>query len=326
MVYIKTLNKNIFPHYLPPKEDELFSSWFCRLAINHHVKPQTFIQNYFGRHFPIMNRDIDLNTPKQLFEILEKHIPLSKKNLNKLFLSDYVSYAFEKISEKGGYTNNVLPLGINHRKRKRFGLQFCPSCLKEKIYYRKQWRLATSLICTDCNQYLHDRCFRCSHPIAFHRINISTSISIMDFKPLNICYNCSQNLAEYTPVILPSSNEIKYQIYINSTIKKGYNKISQYSFNYVYTLLFLSTKLRCKKDNRFKEAILNTYPQYKEYCSIDKEIKYWDIKQRRETIPFINELLNNPQTLHNTFINGRVHKSYLDNEKVLPYWIIKLTY
>lgn len=60
MVFIKSLNKKIFPYYLPPEENDLFSSWLCKLAINHYVKPQRFIQIYSGRDLPIMNRDIDL--------------------------------------------------------------------------------------------------------------------------------------------------------------------------------------------------------------------------------------------------------------------------
>lgn len=326
MVFIKSINKNIFPHYLPPEEDELFSSWLCRLAINHYVKPQTFIQNYFGKDFPIMNRDIDLYAPENLINILEHHTPLNNYDIRKMFLTIYESYAFEKVGEKGTYTNNILPLGINHRKRKRFGLSLCSCCLKNKNYYKKSWRLITYLICVECNQYLLDRCFSCSAPIAFHRINMSNNVSTIDFKPIYLCYNCNQDLRKYTPTLLPLPFEIKYQRFIDSTIQLGYNKVCSYSFFYIYTLLYLSYKVRGqRRNNRFKEAILSINHKLKKSSTIKEHIKYWTIEQRLETLPFIAKLLNNPLKLKKTLINGRVHKSYVDQDKVLPYWFIKNT-
>ena len=76
MVYIKSLEKEIFPYFLKPKQNELFSSWLCRISINHKVKPQTFILNYFGRGYPIWNRDIDMFPSSFLVNKLEKHTPV----------------------------------------------------------------------------------------------------------------------------------------------------------------------------------------------------------------------------------------------------------
>lgn len=148
----------------------------------------------------------------------------------------------------------------------------------------------------------------------------------MDFKPIYICYNCNQDLRKYTPTLLPLPLEIKYQKFIDLTIQLGYNKICSYSFFYLYTLLYLSYKVRgLSKNNRFKEAILSINHKASNYPTIKEHIKYWTIEQRLETLPFISHLLNNPSRLKKILINGKVHKSYIDQDKILPYWFIKNT-
>ena len=60
-------------------------------------------------------------------------------------------------------------VGIYHRKRKGFGLQYCPQCLAEGAFYKKEWRLSFVTACLDHNCSLSDCCGRCQAPICFHR-------------------------------------------------------------------------------------------------------------------------------------------------------------
>jgi hypothetical protein len=326
MVYIKSLDKRIFPYFIKPYKEELFSSWLCRLSINHKIKPQSFVLNYFGREVPIWNRDIDLFPPNKLISFIEQHVPIEKKQINDLFLNSYESFAFEKIGVKAAYTMNVLPLGINHRKRKRFGLQFCPKCLRSNDpYYKKSWRLLTSILCIECNEYLKDRCPKCDSPIAFHRVNISDNTSIMKFKEINYCSICSYNLSLAYSENTPTSLEINYQKYINKTISDGFNFHSNYSFSYINVLLHLSQKLRSgSKKNRFRKAIINS--SFKSFSVINGEIRYWDILERIKTLPVIYSILNDQNNLKNILEFNNVGRSYLDQENTLPYWFINNMY
>lgn len=60
MVYIKKFRKNIWPLYIPPLPDELFSSWIYRLANNHRVGPQLLINEYLDKKLLIKVNDIDI--------------------------------------------------------------------------------------------------------------------------------------------------------------------------------------------------------------------------------------------------------------------------
>lgn len=325
MVYIKSLNKNLFPLYLPPKEDELFSSWLCRMAINHNLKPQSFTTNYFGREMPIWNRDIDLSPPIKLLDSIEQHTPLTTRSVRRLFLIDFESYVFESKGFMGGYTLNVMPLGIKHRKRKRHGMSFCPNCLNDNVFYQKHWRLTTSIICVKCNTYLLDRCPSCESQITFHRINVSNNASSMEFKPLNTCSNCDYILSNHRSKRKPSLLEIEYQIYINNTIKNGCNSMTQYSFNYIKTLLLLSNKSRStSKINRFRRALAKT--DNFNLSTINNDIRFWKISERIETLPEIYALLKNKKQTKLMFKSNNVTKSYIDPDNILPYWFVKQFY
>lgn len=329
MVFLKNLNKEVFPCFIKPEENELFSSWLCRLSYNHNIKTNTFIQNYFGRNTPFWNRDIDVLAPRYIIEFIEKHSPLLMEDINKMFIKSFEGYAFDKF-RPSGTIRNILPLGINHRKRKQFGQQCCTNCLsKEVTYYQKNWRLISSVICTKCKYILIDRCYTCGAPITFFRVNIKSdsNLSTMEFQPLYLCSNCHADLRKHVPKRAPTLLEIEYQEYIDKTIQLGYNNITQYSFTYIRVLLLLALRLRSKsRYNRFRELTIKEFQVPDEF--IDKEIRYWSIDQRIETFPLIYMILKDfPKSISNLVVNSKTIKSYLvkDNDYI-PYWFEKILY
>ncbi|MDX9694386.1 MAG: TniQ family protein [Bacteroidales bacterium] len=329
MVFIKRLEKEIFPYYLPPEKDELFTSWFCRLSNNHDVKTNTFIQNYFGRNVPFWNRDIDVLEPENIINIMVKHTPLRIENIHEMFLKNYEGFAYYKY-HRDGTIKNILPLGINHRKRKQFGQQCCTKCLsKGPVYFKKSWRLITSVVCTECNQLLIDRCYKCGSPITYFRVNMKSfsNLSTMEFQPLFLCSNCNTDLRKYEPNRIPTKLELEYQKYIDNSILNGFNSITQYSFAFIRILLLLSLRLRSSsKNNRFREIVLKKYNTPETF--INKEVRYWSVDQRRETLPFIFSLFkNSTDELYSLFAEGKVMRAYLikDNDYV-PFWFEKLLY
>ena len=237
MVYIKSLEKEIFPYYLPPEKDELFTSWFCRLSNNHDVKTNTFIQNYFGRNVPFWNRDIDVLEPENIINIMVKHTPLRIENIHEMFLRNYEGFAYYKYHHDGTI-RNILPLGINHRKRKQFGQQCCTKCLSMgTVYFKKSWRLITSVVCTECNQLLIDRCYKCGSPITYYRVNMKSfsNLSTMEFQPLFLCSNCNTDLRKYEPNRIPTKLELDYQKYIDNSILTVFPNPATESVNIMLT-------------------------------------------------------------------------------------------
>ncbi len=233
-------DKNIWPLYIPPENDELFSSWFCRLSNNHLIRSESFLTNYFGRMLPLWNRDIDMLMPEKYINIIYNHTPMNYDQIKNLFLPSVESFAFDK-ANGNGITMNILILGIKHRKRKLNGILFCPKCLNKPIaYFKKRWRFSTSIICSECNSYLIDECPFCKKPISYHRNNINNiNNSTSNCNPLNIC-ECGFDLSTYEEVEQPKKSELNYQNFINETISNGYNHHSQYSFLYIKGLIMLS--------------------------------------------------------------------------------------
>lgn len=323
MVYIKTLNKQIFPYYIKPEKDEIFSSWLCRLSYNHKVKTNSFVANYFDRDTPVWNRDIDTSISLGMLEKFELHTPLDHTSLLGMTLRSYEGTVFESLGTSES-NNAILPLGIHHRKRKGFGQQCCTSCLAKKIpYYRKQWRLASSIVCVECNQLLIDRCFSCQAPIAFFRINMDTNSSVTNFKPLYLCSNCGEDLRSGNPVA-PSELELEYQRYINTTIELGYNNITSFSFLYLRGLTILAARLRGNRQNcRLKQIVQKKYNR--EIKGYPADIRNWQLAERKDTFPFIYDILKDyPHTISLLLSEGRLQKSYLIyGENIVPFWLQK---
>jgi transcription elongation factor Elf1 len=146
-----------------------------------------------------------------------------------------------------------MPLGIYHREHKNHGLMFCPKCLKndgDTPYFRKQWRLSFSVICSKCGVYLHDRCPNCGKPVVFFRIELGKKDELPS-KSIAICYHCDFDLRE-TPTVQASVKLARGQRTFYRILQEGWNKEVIYPHQYfdvVYQLLKVlkSSSIRCRK-------------------------------------------------------------------------------
>ncbi len=136
-----SLNK-ILPCSTKPKDGELFSCWLIRLSNSHFYKCHSFYSLLFPNH-SIWNRDIDKSVKR---EFLVELSTITLSNYDELFSTTLKSYEGNLYlnHNPNGNTKWILPLGIEHRKRYKYGLSYCPSCLKKDkkaTYYRKNWRI-----------------------------------------------------------------------------------------------------------------------------------------------------------------------------------------
>lgn len=307
MVIIK--NKNIWPLYIPPEKDELFSSWFCRLSNNHMIRSESFLTNYFGRMLPLWNRDIDMLMPNKYLNTISNHTPLTSLQIRNLFLISFETFAFDKANIHG-LTNNILTLGIKHRKRRLNGILYCPNCLKTTPqYFRKQWRLSTSIICLECKCYLLDMCPNCKNPISYHRNNINNiNNSTSKCNPLNIC-ECGYDLSNFKKNEVISTYEISYQTFINNTISMGFNEHTQYSFLYIKALLILAYYIiRNNPKNKLFNIINEIYPN--QINKTDKPFWLLNLNERKEILPLTYLLIQNiPVDLDYIFRVAKINRS-----------------
>lgn len=319
MIYIPRINKNIWPLFVWPEENELFSSWICRFSNNNEIRSESICKNYFDNSINLWNRDIDVFAPKLLLDYLNNHTPLEKTQIDNLFLTSYESIVFEKINQNG-ITENILNLGIKHRKRKNYGIVFCPSCLKKKAYFKKEWRLFFSIYCETCKCKLLDRCPACKKPISYHRNNFSSiNNSTSACKSLKMC-ECNFDLSNSIIDNNVSEFELKFQNYINSTLQKGYNNHTNYSFLFFKGLSTLAYSImRNNKKNKFCNYFKNELKFDFEVTS--KKITEWDITERSNAYIMAFYLLSDwPIRIIQIFKDLKINKT---DFYYLPYFIEK---
>jgi len=163
------VSRTLWPIHLRPKKDELLSSWLVRLAMAHGLKLHTFCSTVWpGKQ--IWNRDIDKCADEALLDVLSRKTAVSRSDVSRTTLAAYEGYVYERHNANGN-TLWIMPLGVYHRTRTGFGLQYCPKCLSEDDvpYYRRCWRLAFITCCETHAVTLLDRCNQCGAAVNFHR-------------------------------------------------------------------------------------------------------------------------------------------------------------
>ncbi len=186
----------LWPIRYKPFPDELLSCWIVRLAHGHGLKVQTFCNQIFGNQRQVWNRDIDRLAPAWLVEELSYRTGTSAGAAWGTTLKAYEGVLYRKFLPTGTL-QWVLSLKMYHRKRKGFGLQFCPKCLAgDSIpYFRKCWRVALMTVCPVHDNQLLDRCPNCGTAIALHRIDMMTAY---DFEAgaLSYCHACGFDIRD----------------------------------------------------------------------------------------------------------------------------------
>lgn len=183
------------------RSGEALSSWLHRFAQANGVADHTFCRQIL-RERPAWNRDIDRYADAS---VLESAAAMTGERLDRL--KDSVLRAAEgklfATHTQRGELPWVLPLGIYHRLRRRFGQQFCPRCISEpQPWLRLAWRFAWSTVCTVHGIRLLDRCPTCGAPFMFHRMQL---ISLLGLR----CTVCGSTLA--APRVLATQSVVRFQ-------------------------------------------------------------------------------------------------------------------
>ena len=184
----------LWPIHPKPKPGELLSSWIVRLARAHGMKVQTYCQLVFGYSQPVWNRDIDKLAPDAILNALCSVTGASREEARATTLASYEGLLYERHNPYG-HTRWLLPLGIYHRTRRKFGLLYCPFCLRddEEPYFRKEWRLAFNLVCERHGCRMLDRCTQCGAGVAFFRREMGDR-HVVDGGEITRCHSCGFDL------------------------------------------------------------------------------------------------------------------------------------
>ena len=118
MIFISKFKKNIWPLYVPPLPDELFSSWIYRLANNHRISTESLINESLDKKLLIKINNLDIEPELILINLITQNTPLSTEQFEKLFLNHYNSNILENnIPEE--IINSLHFLKVNDPKNKK---------------------------------------------------------------------------------------------------------------------------------------------------------------------------------------------------------------
>jgi hypothetical protein len=163
----------------------------------------------------------------------------------------------------------ITSVGVYHRTRTKYGLQFCPCCLAgdEEPYFRRKWRLAFMVVCEKHRVPLQDRCPGCRAAINFHRGELG-SFKKFAAGSLAICNLCgldlrtASDISPPSPVTLP---EVRFTIELLTALDNGFIKVGEgvvmYSHLY-FTVLRQVIKVMAMRDgrvDRLRRAISATF-------------------------------------------------------------------
>src|SRR6185369_2217960 len=181
------LSGRFWPSHPKPQEDELLSSWLVRLARSNGLRLHTFCDIAWP-HKAIWNRDIDKSADDQILTLIAAKTATPIKRAFQTTLQAYESWLYEKHNPAGN-TKWIMPVGIYHRIRRRYGMQCCTRCLADDTepYFRRPWRIAFVTACEIHKCMLIDKCPSCDSPIIYHRCSL-------DLESISLCSGCGLDL------------------------------------------------------------------------------------------------------------------------------------
>lgn len=321
------LSGHLWPIHLKPKEDELLSSWLVRLARIYGIKTHSFCQSIWpGKS--IWNRDIDRLADKEVLVTLAGKTTTPYERVYETTLRAYEGRLWEKYNPTG---NNMclMPLGVYHRERKLWGLQYCSLCLTEDDdpYFRRIWRLAFVTVCGIHCVMLRDRCPKCNAPLNFYRNQYECA-------SIACCRDCGYDLRRATPITSEGiGSQVLHQKKILEILETGWTSIS--GFGIIHSLLFFPVYHQIAKlaaTGRISRKIQSVVGKLISQPQVSGRfwggLKYVDslfVEDRYSCIAMANWLLDEWPDRFITFCleNGILSSDLLRDMKNVPWWYFK---
>lgn len=193
-----------------PYDDETLSSWLVRIAqMNYTHLYALFSHSDYKRS--IYKNDLDLIPYSSgLYRWLSNMTGVSVRRIRNMSLRTYVGFIQEKV-----ILHPKQPWIITMGQVKAHGYRFCPECLQEHAYFRKEWRLLFVNMCSHHHIYLSSRCDACTAPIVPQLIN--------EHNTLVSCYRCGHDLRNNKSQKLDEPNDyLRIQRQLMQIVDQGY--------------------------------------------------------------------------------------------------------
>lgn len=185
---IWTVHPRIRPH-------ESFGSLLLRSARGNRMKLVTFSELSLGRTHAWARDPDRLSDDDGLARFAAMHThPLA--HVLATTVRAYEGNLFARHNPTGN-TRWLLPLGVYHNVRLRYGHPYCPECLRASVvYYRLPWRLSFYGACLTHGARLRDACPACGAAVAYHKRDINAARkNVPNHEPISLCWACGEDLA-----------------------------------------------------------------------------------------------------------------------------------
>lgn len=281
----------------------------------------------------IWNRDIDKSADETLVGVLARKTGLPVETVITTTLAAYEGWLYERHNPYGN-TLWIMPIGIYHRTRRNFGLQFCAQCLMEdaEAYWRRKWRLAFVTICPDHRLVLQDRCPKCGAAVNFHRNELGNRWQIVT-RSLVLCYSCSFDLratATFTGRAV-TDEEVYFQQMLLDGLKQGWVEVRMgervYSHLYFTALHQVIRVLATgKRAKTFREATGRECGYSRTFTPSfegkNREIERLPVSERRKLLDMARYLLGEwPNRFVSVCTRSRAWSSALLRDlEPAPFW------
>lgn len=297
-----------------PGPSELLSSYLVRAAHAHGMNPYRF----YSFHFPrvcIWNRDIDRSAGIDFLLQLSQHASLTPEEVVDLTLNQWrrVVCGTGMLPPIATGTDPwISSIGIFHRIRHRFGLQFCPQCLAAYGIFKKEWRLSFVTTCSEHGCSLADCCGRCLAPVCFHRNDAL----------LCNCWQCGYPLAKSASGSDAGlEKRQRGQLYLMNALLAGVTPVGEAtvesaSFFQGLSLLFRTIKLKlASSDQKIN------FPGFTSCCT-GTRFEHERLVVRAEQSLAISGLLDQwPEQLLELASDIKLNQSSFAKREAIPVWL-----
>ncbi|MDO9253632.1 MAG: TniQ family protein [Hydrogenophaga sp.] len=281
------------PVQVLPQFDEVFLSWFVRLAHAHGERVQSLAHQLWGRK-RMMGLGSVFKVEGANLDPVSEATGLSPETIRSLTMESLVGLLWNEIEARGA-RKWVLPTLDKHRKTLRFGQQVCPGCLRDDAvpYFRKSWRLAFHTICPVHRNTLIDRCPCCGAPIILERLDIGMFVPTSQAVAYR-CWKCGADLREavqFSDVDLELS---KHQMLLLDCLRRGWINVGGrvvYSTQFFEGLWILWSFL---DDNRWSKGLgIDPQDGTREDRSMNRQsLSHTSTKRRRALLEKAGNYLN----------------------------------
>ncbi|TCK03840.1 TniQ protein [Phorcysia thermohydrogeniphila] len=290
------------------------------MAVKNFTIPSSFLNLYFGNYQSVFNGDFDWNR-EDFVKALSQRVGFKKERVWNLTLKSYEGYLFEAQKKFNSNKPFINPVGFRGGRNRRHGLRFCPYCLREEEYFRKEWRLTFSTACVKHKVFLLDRCPECGEPL-----------TIQKWKPDKFhfhCWKCGFEFMNAKAEEVPKESKgIEAIRLLYEILKKGYFEFEDrvyYSIAYFKVLEhFTKVVYNWQKRNwgsiRIEEENIGV--------RLDKKKKrlYYDAPIKVQYILFtvITDILSSKENLEKFIVDNKLKKTELTRDfRDYPFWYKK---